>query len=195
MIAGNNLSIDNKNDIRIFFNCICKKSSPKLHSVALVETMPKLRDELMGTFKKLSRLELHEFTITFDLDKLGYAIDCNNLNDILEDKVAMFLLEWRKKLNNRKYAEDWCIFVQPEYTKVGVLHYHGIAYHDNANDYWNALLKRKLNGKFGRCTGKKIYDITNYITYISKDYKKHNIHKPMVVSNEAWGSGSTKIAD
>lgn len=183
-----NNSIQINPSINCFWKCMKREKPSQSIVVTLVETMPEKRLEILAAFEEIRHLDIHEFTITFNLRKLGFDIACINLNESLHQQVSEFLRKWELKFKRKKYLADWCIFVQPEYHSNGVLHYHGIAYFDNANDYWVSLLKRQLNGKFGRSLGKKIHDLTNYVKYISKDYNPHNTHNPLCVHNRGWGS-------
>lgn len=173
-------------DISIYFGI---KRSATNHGIVspLVETMPKLQDNLLN---KLSKLPVEEFTITFNLQKLKFASNCENLNCILYKLVYDLFRKWIK--NNLSKQKDYIIYMIPEFHKSGIIHFHAIAYFDNANDYYINKLKILLNRKCGRTEGKKIYKLDNWYKYIHKEYKPENFYKKMVFSKGEFSPKETK---
>lgn len=108
---------------------------------------------------KLSHLPLEEICVT-----LKPKFHKHN-STFMHNKIKKFIMNYIK---DHSYFKPLMIMI-PEFNKSGILHYHGIIYFDNASDYWTADMKRRLNNKFGICCGKKVYNIDNYITYITKD--------------------------
>lgn len=113
-------------------------------------------------FSDIKHLDIHEICVTF---KPKY----HHFNSsILHHKFKDFIKNYSLKY---AYFKPVYIFI-PEFNSSGILHYHGIIYFDNANDYWTADLKRVLNTKFGRTIGKKVHKFKNYWAYIMKDIHK-----------------------
>lgn len=107
-------------------------------------------------------LDLQEICITFK--PKYHNLNSTYLHNILIKHIKKYL----QKYNYFKPV----IYLVPEFNNSGILHYHGIVYFDNSNDYWVADLKRRLNAKFGRTTGKSIHNLDNYLKYIQKDLHK-----------------------
>ena len=66
------------------------------------------------------------------------------------------------------------IFV-PEYTRSGVIHFHGIIMFYNCQDteYWISEFKRKLNNKYGNTRGSQVSNLSSYLRYIKKDIQNN----------------------
>lgn len=139
----------------------------EVDSKTLVESTPPqitpetdLKANLFFSHKR--HLDLQEICITF---KPSY----HKLNPtVLHNAVHKHIKKYFQKYMYFKPV----IYMVPEFNQSGILHYHGIIYFDNSNDYWVADLKRKLNNKYGRTRGKSIHNYDNYIKYIQKDIHK-----------------------
>lgn len=113
-------------------------------------------------FSHKRHLDLQEICITF---KPSYhTLNPTTLHNAVHRHIKRYLQKYM-------YFKP-VIYIVPEFNQSGILHYHGIVYFDNSNDYWVADLKRKLNNKYGRTKGKKIYNYDNYLKYIQKDIHK-----------------------
>lgn len=109
------------------------------------------------------KCDIQEFCITF---KPRFHKDNATT---LHIKVKKFFdnLRWEKESFRPSFL------LMPEFNKSGILHYHGIIYFDDANEYWTAYVKRKCNSKFGNTKGKTIFNFDNYYTYMMKDKHKN----------------------
>ena len=110
----------------------------------------------------MSHLELHEICVTFK--PKWHKMNSTYLHNKFKDWFKKFIIK-------HNYFKPSYLMI-PEFNASGIIHYNGIVYFDNANDYWTAELKRLSNNRWGRTLGKKIYNIDNYITYITKDINK-----------------------
>lgn len=119
-------------------------------------------DKCFNHFINHKHLELHEICITFN----NKWIKMNSL--LLHNHLRKYIQSFMAK---NKGIKPWYVFM-PEFSNSGRLHYHGIIYFDNANDYWISEFKRLLRNRYGRTEGKKIFCLDNYIAYIRKDEKK-----------------------
>lgn len=129
----------------------------------LVEPLPlTIHPYVKRYFKEISRLPIHEICITF---KKTYH---DMRATALHNKVREYIEKYTKKYEYFKPSYIFC----PEYNASGILHYHGIIYFNNSNDYWTADLKRLLNNKFGRTKGKEVYSFKKYWQYMTKDTNK-----------------------
>lgn len=133
-----------------------------IDSEPLANLSPKKAIDLLNVFRINKRLPLHEICVTF---KPRY----HSLNPtVLHNKFKSYFV---KKMNELIIFQPSYIMI-PEFNKSGILHYHGIIYFDNANDYWCAEIKRIINRTFGNTKGKQVHDIDNYVKYILKDIDK-----------------------
>lgn len=155
-----------------------------IDSNSLVESMPANKYELPSFAAHLEafnnhieifchlqkqKINIHEITITF---KPKYH-DYNNLH--LYSYAKDSITKWFRDI---MYFKPNYLFV-PEFTQMGILHFHGLLYIDNGCDYWVNETKRRFQTKFGRTKGKEIYSLHNYIKYILKDLgKSHYAIKP-----------------
>lgn len=139
--------------------------------------------ELFRPFIEISQLpqnlqndiDIHEFTVTFNPRKVTVKIDKAEpgaANDYIHDWFTRTITRYIKVYLFKKVKTKYNILFVPEFTKAGLIHYHAIAYIENASDYYIAKLKTYCNREYGRCIGKKVYNINNYIKYISKDIGK-----------------------
>lgn len=151
----------------------------------LVEPIPGRLERFFAWMKKHHKLDLQEICVTF---KPKY----HNMNmTMLHTKFKKTIQSYMAKYD---YFKPVYLFI-PEFNKSGMLHYHGVVYFDNANDYWTADLKRKLNSLYGRTEGKKIYNIENYINYIKKDIEKQKFTiKPFCSIHEELQGASEENA-
>lgn len=158
-------------NIELFFQSDCcnktvnRSTEDRAIDSPLVESMPDPPKNLLDIYNKfesMNHLDLQEICVTF---KSKY----HKMNTgYLHNNFKKWFVKWIKK---HLYFKPTYIMI-PEFTKAGVIHYHGIIYFDNANDYWTAEIKRLCNNKWGRTQGKKIYNIENYWKYITKDITK-----------------------
>lgn len=152
-------------DISLYFksNC-CNETKPKHGMVStLGETMPqKWHLRMYEHFWKHKHLPLHEICITFTPKWRKQ----NNL--VLHTKLKEFIQRFMAKHQSKR---PWYIFY-PEFSPKGYLHYHGIIYFDNANDYWMSEIKCAIRNKFGNTEGKQIYNFSKYWAYMTKDKEK-----------------------
>jgi len=84
----------------------------------------------------------------------------------VKDKVRKWFDSW-------SHFEPYYIFV-PEYTEMGILHFHGILHFKKEHEYLCAETKKKFNKTFGITKGKEVHKMDNYIRYIQKDISKQN---------------------
>lgn len=159
---------------KFFFNSKCcntVKSNTYRVVNSLVEPLRKKPALIMAPYIALSPALMHEFTVTFNLNKLRFRTPASyqGLNEILYDsfkeKIGRYVVSY---LFPKKLEVTYRILFVPEFMKNGMLHFHALAYIDNASHYYDAKLKNYCNKQFGRCTGKVIYNISNFTTYISK---------------------------
>ena len=153
------------NDLKVFFEC-CNKTEPsKKGGSPLVEPPPRPSaeyDSYHNRLKDLAHLDIQEICITYK--PAHHKKNPTKLHRETKKFIQKFMKE-------HDYFKPTYIFI-PEFNKAGILHYHGIIYFDNANDFWTAELKRRLNQRYGRTEGKKVHDLTNYWTYMTKDIHK-----------------------
>lgn len=117
--------------------------------------------------QKYQKLELHEFCITFK--NKWTKVNVLTLHNNVTKYITKLCQRWEKKLN----YQHTMIILYPEFSSSSRFHYHGIAYFDNANEYYIHEFKRLLNNRYGRTTGKRIYNFNNYWKYITKDNEKN----------------------
>lgn len=177
-------NINNKNTIE-------NKAPDNGEGVTLVETLAQTMARLDEGFKKLEKQVtcIHEFTITFK-DKV--LLNTNSL--ILHEEIKKYIKEYldkdhivRRKLKVIMKVEkpkEYIFIGIPEYSKTGRLHYH-CAMWANGYEYHIQELKRKLSLKYGRCTGKEIYKISNFKKYVYKDLGKTKLKTPFVLIKES----------
>lgn len=162
-------------DISIYFssNCCNKKSIENISQThktpvgkvsSLGETLPeKWHQQVENHFTSYKHLPLHEVCVTF-------TPKWRRLNAlILHTKFKGFIQKFMAKHKDKR---PWYVFY-PEYSPKGYLHYHGIIYFDNANDYWTNEIKRLVRNKFGNTEGKEIYNFSKYYLYMTKDKNKN----------------------
>lgn len=113
-------------------------------------------------FDNNQHLDLHEICITFN--NKWIKINALLLHNHLKKYIQSFMAKHRT-------LRPMYVFM-PEFSNAGRLHYHGIIYFDNANDYWTSEFKRLLRNRYGRTEGKKIFNYEAYAAYIRKDEKK-----------------------
>lgn len=150
------------NDLKVFFNC-CNRKEPSRDSTPLSNLCPPVTyEEEYKVLQGIEHLDIQEICITY---KPKYH---KKNPTTLHRETRKYIIRYMKE---HEYFKPYYIFV-PEFTKAGILHYHGIVYFDNANDYWVADLKRKLGIRFGITQGKAVSNLSNYWKYIMKDTQK-----------------------
>lgn len=158
-------------DISIFFTPKCNntevininKQSTVGRVSSLGETLPKKRhQQIEQLFSKYKHLPLQEICVTFTTKwrKQNILLLHNNFRNYVDK-------HFKKHKDKRPL---YCFY--PEFSPKGYLHYHGIIYFDNANDYWTNETKRLIRNRYGNTEGKQIYNFTNYFTYMTKDKEK-----------------------
>lgn len=158
-------------DISIYFTPKCciknieinKQKSTVGRVSSLGETLPEKRHQTIEQlFRTYKHLPLHEICVTFTPKwrKQNILSIHNNFRTYV-DKLMK---------RNKDKKPIYCFY--PEFSPKGSLHYHGIIYFDNANDYWVSEVKRLIRNRYGNTEGKAIYNFTNYFTYMTKDKGK-----------------------
>lgn len=156
-------------DISLYFKSDCCNTTEKPIGnteigESLVEPIEKngTLERAFKFFHKICHLDIQEICCTFK--PKYHQFNATALHNLFRKTI-------KKYFNKYSYFRGSYLFI-PEYNSSGILHYHGIVYFHNANEYWSSDLKRMLNNKFGICKGKTVYDIANYKKYITKDLDK-----------------------
>jgi len=150
-------------DISIYFKASCcnKIDSNPLSNLSPKKSPPsETLEKIYKKFSIYSYVDLQEICVTFSPKKYG---EWNNtrIHNFFKKTVIQYC-------NKYSYFEPSYLFI-PEFQKNGMVHYHGIMYFNNANDYWVAEFKRMCSIKFGITAGKTVHNIENYWKYITKD--------------------------
>lgn len=186
-------------DIRIFFNIksqCCNQLQDPLHGwKTLVEPMqnPESYFENLARYK---HLDLYEFCVTYDpnrkmkKNRRTYYLD-NNIHRETDLRESITKYISTKSFGEGKKISNYILLMFPEFNNMGVLHWHGMMYFNNANYYYCNKVISYFNKKYGRTRGKKVYNFDNYKSYMLKDTKHPTIHRPIYLTDMITEGGET----